>query len=313
MVPWVKTGGLADVVGALPAALAPHGIAVTTLLPGYPAIMAAVGPPGAARPIPALFGGPARLVPARVAGQDLLVLDAPHLFARPGNPYLGPDGADWPDNGRRFAALSAAAALAATGFHAVHAHDWQAGLACAYLRFAAPRVPSVFTIHNLAFQGRFPATLFPRLDLPPAALDIDGLEYFGDVGFLKAGLWYADRITTVSPTYAAEIRTPAGGMDLDGLLRGRAGVLGGIPAASLPCSAPATPRWKPVPAPPPLCIPAASAPCWASRTRWPGCSTAAPTCCSCRPASSRAASANWSRCATAPSRWCPASAAWRTA
>ncbi|MFZ4406174.1 MAG: glycogen synthase GlgA [Paracraurococcus sp.] len=229
-VPLIKTGGLADVVGALPAALAPQGITVTTLLPGYPAVMAAIGDAPAVLDLPDRFG-PARLRAARVAGLDLLVLEAPQHFGRPGNPYNGPDGAAWADNGLRFAALGFAAAEAATalGFETVHAHDWQAGLAAAYLRLTAPaRIPCVFTIHNLAFQGQFPPALFPRLGLPPGAWGIDGLEYFGSVGFLKAGLWYADRITTVSPTYAEEIRTAAGGMGLDGLLCGRAGVVSGI-------------------------------------------------------------------------------------
>jgi starch synthase len=234
-VPLVKTGGLADVVGALPAALAAQDVQVTTLLPGYPAVMAALGGGRALRRIEDLFGGPARLQRGQVAGLDLIAVDAPHLFARPGSPYLSAQGTDWPDNGLRFAALGAVAALVATGgprgpaFDLVHAHDWQAGLAPAYLRFApGRRVPSIFTVHNLAFQGQFPLSLFPRLGLPAQALSVEGLEYFGQVGFLKAGLWYADRLTTVSPTYAAEIRTPEMGMGLDGLLRGRAGAVSGI-------------------------------------------------------------------------------------
>jgi starch synthase len=113
-------------------------------------------------------------------------------------------------------------------FDAVHAHDWQAGLVPAYLRFAAPRKPCLFTIHNLAFQGKFPLSLFPRLGLPAEALSVQGVEYYGTIGFLKAGLWYADRINTVSATYAAEIGTPALGMGLDGLLRGRGGDVSGI-------------------------------------------------------------------------------------
>ncbi|GGC34323.1 glycogen synthase 2 [Siccirubricoccus deserti] len=229
--PLVKTGGLADVVGALPAALAAEAVAVTTLLPGYPKVMEAVGGAAPVRSLPDLFGGPARVLAARAEGLELRVLDAPHLYARPGNPYLAPDGSEWGDNALRFAGLGAAAALLARaeGFAAVHAHDWQAGLAGAYLRYGpAPRVPSVFTIHNLAFQGQFPATFFPRLGLPPAAFAMAGLEHYGSVGFLKSGLWFADRITTVSPTYAAEIRTPEGGMGLDGLLRGRSDSLHGI-------------------------------------------------------------------------------------
>ena len=228
--PLVKTGGLADVAGALPAALAPEGIAVTTLLPGYPAVLAALGDAPVALELPDRFG-PACLRAGKAAGLDLLVLEAPQHFGRSGNPYSGRDGEAWSDNGLRFAALGFAAAEAAValGFDAVHAHDWQAGLAGAYLRLAASRrVPSVFTIHNLAFQGQFPPALFPQLGLPATAWRVEGLEYFGSVGFLKSGLWYADRITTVSPTYAAEIRTAAGGMGLDGLLRGRAAQVSGI-------------------------------------------------------------------------------------
>jgi starch synthase len=233
--PLIKTGGLADVAGALPHALAPLGVQVTTLLPGYPAVMQAIGSARALRRFDDLFGGPARLQRVEAAGLDLLVLDAPHLFARPGNPYLAPGGAEWEDNGIRYAALAAVAASVASGgvrglsFDAVHAHDWQAGLVPAYLRFASgPRKPCVFTVHNLAFQGKFPLSLFPRLGLPAEALSVQGVEYYGTIGFLKAGLWYADRVTTVSPTYAAEIGTPALGMGLDGLLRGRGGHVSGI-------------------------------------------------------------------------------------
>lgn len=235
--PFIKTGGLADVVGALPAALAPEGVHVTTLLPGYPAVMAALGPVQQVEHLADLFGAPARLVRAEAAGRDILALDAPHLFARAGSPYLAPGGMDWPDNAIRFAALGRAAAHAADamGFDALHAHDWQAGLAPAYLRFAGSRVPTLFTIHNLAFQGQFRADLFGLLGLPSAAFATAGLEYFGQVGYLKSGVWFSDRITTVSPGYAAEIRTPAWGMGLDGLLRGRgrdvSGILNGLDTA----------------------------------------------------------------------------------
>jgi starch synthase len=235
--PFIKTGGLADVVGALPAALAPEDVAVTTMLPGYPAVMAALGPVQQVEHLPDLFGAPARLVRAKAAGRDLLALDAPHFFARAGSPYLAPGGMDWPDNAIRFAALGRAAAHAAQhlGFDALHAHDWQAGLAPAYLRFSGASVPTLFTIHNLAFQGQFRADLFGLLGLPAAAFATAGLEYFGQVGYLKSGLWFSDRITTVSPGYAAEIRTPQWGMGLDGLLRGRgrqvSGILNGLDIA----------------------------------------------------------------------------------
>jgi len=233
--PLVKTGGLADVVGALPAALAAEGIDVRTLVPGYPEVLRAVDNHTVVRQFAMLHGGPAQVLAARIAQTRMFVLDAPHLFDRPGNPYVAPDGKPWADNEKRFAALArVAATLACDGVddfqpQIVHAHDWQAGLVPAYLHFMAGRRPrSVMTIHNLAFQGLFPASVFASLGLPNEAFAIDGLEYYGDIGYLKAGIVFADNVTTVSPTYAAEIRTPEGGMGLDGLLRKRSGVLLGI-------------------------------------------------------------------------------------
>jgi starch synthase len=232
--PLIKTGGLADVVGALPAALADLDIRVRTLVPGYPAVTGALAGPEVQQVWPALFGGPARLLAGAAHGLDLLVLDAPHLFDRPGNPYTGTAGRDWPDNAARFAALSRVAAEIGSGSikgyapQIVHAHDWQAGLTHAYLHFSGTRPPTVMTVHNLAFQGLFPAQSFPALGIPASAFTFDGLEYHGEVSYLKAGLHYADAITTVSPTYAMEIRTPEHGMGLDGLLRYRAGDLRGI-------------------------------------------------------------------------------------
>jgi starch synthase len=230
--PLIKTGGLADVVGALPAALAAEGIAVRTLIPGYPAVLGALADARTVHGFAHLFGGAARLLATQARGLELFVLDAPHLYARPGNPYAAPGGHDWPDNAQRFAALAHGAAVIGRGGVAeflpdvVHAHDWQAGLTPAYLHYGgAPRPRTVMTVHNLAFQGQFPGELFAMLGLPPHAYAIDGVEYYGSIGYLKAGLALADRITTVSPTYAAEIRTPEGGMGLDGLLRARAGVL----------------------------------------------------------------------------------------
>ena len=233
--PLVKTGGLADVAGALPAAMAAEGVAMRTLLPGYPGVMERAGGGEPVHAFDDLFGGPARVLATRAAGLDLLLLDAPHLYARPGSPYNDPQGRDWPDNPQRFAALSWAAAEIGRGAlpgwrpAVVHAHDWQAGLAAAYLHYGGgPRPGTVFTVHNLAFQGWTPATLLGALRLPPEAFNIDGVEFFGGIGTLKAGLRLSDRITTVSPTYAREITTPAEGMGLDGLLRSRAGVLHGI-------------------------------------------------------------------------------------
>ena len=231
--PLMKTGGLADVAGALPAVLAKQGIQVITLMPGYPAVIKALETYEVAYTSDNLFGGVARLLRGKAKGLDLFALDAPHLFDRPGNPYLGPDGKDWPDNSKRFAALSLMAAEIGRGAVAdfvpdiIHAHDWQAGLIPAYVRYGGgPK--TVLTVHNLAFQGHYPASIFGTLGLPPSAFSIDGVEYFGGVGYLKAGLQCADAITTVSPTYAREILTVEDGMGLDGLLRARSDVLHGI-------------------------------------------------------------------------------------
>jgi len=233
--PIVKTGGLADVVGALPMALNAEGVEVRTLVPGYPGVMKALEAAEEVLSLPNLHGGPARVLSGSSAGLDLLVLDAAHLFARPGNPYSAPDGADWPDNGIRFAALGRIAAdigqgsIPAFAPDIVHAHDWQAGLTHAYLQYSGrPRPGTVMTVHNLAFQGQFPRALLEQIGLPPNSFNIDGVEYYGAIGFLKAGLRFADRVTTVSPIYAAEIQRPDEGMGLDGLLRGRSDVLSGI-------------------------------------------------------------------------------------
>lgn len=233
--PLVKTGGLADVAGALPGALAPEGFALRSLVPSYPAVRAALKRAETVHAFEDLFGGPARLLTGKAGGLDLFVLDAPHLYDRPGNPYLGPDGRDWPDNAFRFAALSRVAAQLGRGLlpayapAIIHCHDWQAGLVPAYLTYGEGlRTPTVMTVHNLAFQGAFPATLLGPLGLPEAAFTVDGVEYHGQIGFLKAGLRLADRITTVSPTYADEICSEEFGMGLEGLLRGRADRLQGI-------------------------------------------------------------------------------------
>ncbi|HET9148561.1 MAG TPA: glycogen synthase GlgA [Acetobacteraceae bacterium] len=233
--PLVKTGGLADVLGALPAALAAEGIETRTLVPGYPAVMAALDRAETVVELPDLFGGEAKILAAASAGLPLFVLDAPHLYARPGNPYADASGYDWADNGLRFAALARAAAEigngALEGFRPdiVHAHDWQAGLAPAYLHYAGGQRPrTVMTIHNLAYQGQFPAYLMGFLGLPPESYAMEGVEYYQSVGYLKAGLQFADAITTVSPSYAAELQTEAGGMGLTGLFRRRSAFLHGI-------------------------------------------------------------------------------------
>jgi starch synthase len=233
--PLIKTGGLADVAGALPLALPREGVEMRTLLPGYPAVKAKLEGTEPVHVYPALMGGPARILAGRAAGLDLFILDAPHLYDRPGSPYLGPDGRDWPDNAFRFAALARAGADLAKGVapgyaaDVAHAHDWQAALAPAYLHFdGGARPGTVITIHNMAFQGHYYGDLLGALGLPASAMNVDGVEYFGGIGFLKAGIRLADRITTVSPTYAREILTPEFGMALDGLLRTRAAFVDGI-------------------------------------------------------------------------------------
>jgi len=241
--PLLKTGGLADVAGALPAALAAAGQEVRALLPGFPALMAGVQDLQAVADFEAPWGERATLRRGRVAGRGegfaAYVVDAPGLYDRPGNPYEDDARQPYGDNHRRFALLGWAAARLADGLdhgwqpEIVHAHDWHAGLAPAYLAFAAPRpgrprVRSVYTVHNLAYQGLFAPGHFGELGLPPAAFHVEGLEYHGQISFMKAGLHYADRLTTVSPTYAREIQTPEQGFGLDGVLRARSGVLAGI-------------------------------------------------------------------------------------
>lgn len=233
--PLIKTGGLADVAGALPLALKAEDVSMITLLPGYPSVMAALDEREEVRSIPLLFGGTARILAAKAGALDLFVLDAPHLYDRPGNPYVAPAGTDWPDNAFRFAALGKIAAAIGRGLvpgfvpDVVHAHDWQAGLTAAYLHYSEGARPgTVATIHNLAYQGQFPATLLGALELPLEALTFNGIEHYGAIGFLKATLQLSDRITTVSPTYATEIQRPETGMGFDGLLRERAAQLRGI-------------------------------------------------------------------------------------
>lgn len=243
--PLIKTGGLADVAGALPAALAAQGVEVTTFLPGYPVVLAKLGKTRAVHKWDALLGTPARLLAGKLGEHPLLVLDAPALFKRDGGPYTDSAGRDWDDNWRRFATFARAAADIGGGvvkgrsFDLVHAHDWQAGMVPAYLRLAPLKggrtVPSVITIHNMAFQGYYPADIFPQLGLPATAWTVDGVESYGGVGFLKAGMQLADAITTVSPTYAGEIRSVEFGMGLEGLVLARSnrvhGILNGIDTA----------------------------------------------------------------------------------
>jgi len=235
--PLIKTGGLGDVSGALPAALRAIGVDVRVLLPGYRQVIAQLAQYKTLASFDNLPGFPsARLLSGVMAnGVPLFVLDCPGLYARAGGPYQDAKGHDWADNPLRFGLLSKIAAVLGSsasplGWHPdlVHCHDWQTGLAPVYLRFAQGAAPSVFTIHNMAFQGNFAPETVQELRLPPSCFGIDGVEFYGHLSFLKAGLFYADHITTVSPNYAKEIRQPELGFGMQGLLAKRSGDLTGI-------------------------------------------------------------------------------------
>ncbi|MDR3516317.1 MAG: glycogen synthase GlgA [Azospirillaceae bacterium] len=236
--PLVKTGGLGDVVAALPPALRRCGADVRLLLPGYPSVLDGVPDARPVWTVPDIPGGGAGILLFGTGpdGVPVYVLQAPWLYERPGNPYVGPGG-DWADNPQRFAALSWAAAwLSGTDGgrrwrpDILHAHDWQTGLAPAYLALSgrANRPGTIMTIHNIAYQGLADPELLTTLHLPAESFDVEGVEFYGHIGFLKAGLYYADRITTVSPNYAREIQTLEGGWGLQGLLSGRRDDLSGI-------------------------------------------------------------------------------------
>jgi starch synthase len=240
-VPFIKTGGLADVVGALPAALAEVGWDMRVMLPAYRALRPMLSDLQPVWHESGLFGGDATVFAGEVDGIGLLLLDAPHLYDREGGPYSGPGG-DWWDNPQRFAALSwVAARLAREGVQGwkpdvLHAHDWQAGYAPAYLSYyGAAGVRSVLTIHNIAFQGWAPAALMGELRLPAEQFHSGGLEYYGGLSSLKAGLVTADWITTVSPTYAEELMRPDYGLGLQGVIAARSarvsGILNGVDTA----------------------------------------------------------------------------------
>lgn len=237
--PLIKTGGLADVMGALPQALLKQGADVRLLLPGLPTIVDAVLQRKLVCELGPMFGaGRVTLTLGRMPGSDLpaYVIDAPYLYRRPGGPYQAPNGMEWSDNLQRFALLGwVAGHLAASRLdpdwtpHVVHTHDWHAALANAYIAARpAPSAATVFTIHNLAYQGVFGAPGFSELGLPASFMTPGGIEFHGQLSMLKAGLVYADRITTVSPTYAREIATTEFGCGMEGVIRARASVVTGI-------------------------------------------------------------------------------------
>lgn len=234
MFPLLKTGGLADVSGALPLALAPLGCDVRVLLPGFPAILAGLTIDGEVAHFDTFAGAVRLLFGMTVDGVAVYVIEAPHLYERGGNPYQDGNHHPYADNHVRFALLGWVAARIAEGCDGfwrpgvVHAHDWHAGLAPAYLAAVGHPARSVFTIHNLAYQGVFSPSDFAAVDLPAHFFDVNGLEFHGHLSFMKAGIFYADRVTTVSPRYALEITGTEQGCGLDGLLRDRGGSLSGV-------------------------------------------------------------------------------------
>lgn len=236
--PLVKTGGLGDVAGSLPAALARLGVDVRMMLPAYKGMLDQVERVTRGPVLQNLLPGhSAQLVSAVMPGTDipLWLLDCNALYARDGNPYVDAQGQDWNDSHLRFALLARAAAIVATDRHAspwrpdvVNANDWHTGLLPYYLDRAQSSVRSVFTVHNMAYQGLFDPAVLPEIAVAPEAYSSEGFEFWGKVNYLKAGLVYADRVTTVSPTYAQEICAAQEGKGLDGVLRARGDAVHGI-------------------------------------------------------------------------------------
>ena len=235
--PFAKTGGLAEVLGALPAALARLGHDVTVILPRYRGVDVSGG-----TVVDHVFTLSGRSVPVSFLEKPLpngvtaVLLDVPALYDREG--LYGAGGRDFPDNGWRFAVLGRAALEYARMKHVrpsvFHLHDWQTGLVPVYQKMHFSNdphvggVPCIFTIHNLAFQGVFGASALPALGLGPELLQVNALEYWGQISFLKGGINFSEKLTTVSPTYAREILTPEYGFGMQGALQRRAGDLSGI-------------------------------------------------------------------------------------
>ena len=235
--PLIKTGGLADVAGSLPRALHNLGHDVRLLLPAYQSVLQGLKTRPQLSVDTVVDGYQVSILRTLLPGTRVptLLVDCPALYDRPGNPYHDADGEAWPDNAQRYAVFSRVATMLATNQlamdwqpHIVHANDWQTGLLPVFLSQQAKRPASVFTIHNLAYQGIFDRQTFDLLHLPEQLWHFSALEYHSDFSFIKGGLVYADRINTVSPTYAKEIQTPEFGNGLNGLLHHRADRLSGI-------------------------------------------------------------------------------------
>ncbi len=240
--PLNKTGGLGDVSAALPVALRELKVDVRLLIPGYPQVLSGlkhkrkIAEFTAQAPFPSSTLLSARLPSGASASVPVFVLDCPTLYQRGGGPYTDTAGHDWPDNALRFGLLSKIGAILASDAsplswhpHIAHCNDWQTGLVPAYLHFhQGKKAASLMTIHNLAFQGVYPADTVTQLGLPAASFDINGAEYYGGMSFLKAGLYYSDHIATVSPSYAREIQTAPLGFGMQGLLATRRQDISGI-------------------------------------------------------------------------------------
>ncbi|TPG58832.1 glycogen synthase GlgA [Ewingella americana] len=233
--PLLKTGGLADVAGALPAAQIAGGTDVRVLIPAFPDIKRGIGETQVVGHLDT-FAGHVTLRYGVFQGVGIYIIDVPGLYDRPGSPYHDQSSYAYPDNHLRFALLSWMAAELGNGFDAMwkpdilHSHDWHAGLTSAYVRARHIPVKTVFTVHNLAFQGLFDGYHLQHLQIPFEFFQMYGLEFYGQISYLKAGLFYSDHITTVSPTYAKEITRPEFGYGMEALLleRQREGRLTGI-------------------------------------------------------------------------------------
>ncbi len=238
--PFIKTGGLGDVVHSLPIALAKLGEDVRLALPAYRDVLASVDSIKEIGywDLPGVNGTHrVRVLQAHQEslGDYLYLIDVPTLFDRPGNPYVHSDGFNWPDNAERFTVFSRAVAQLARGVpgsdwkaDVVHCHDWQTGLVPAFLSMIHPRPKTVFTIHNLAYDGHFSYDDFTALGLPPEWWSPDYVEFYGGFSMLKSGMVFADAVNTVSPTYAREICTPEYGYRFEGVLRHLGDKLSGI-------------------------------------------------------------------------------------
>ncbi|HEY9210424.1 MAG TPA: glycogen synthase GlgA [Methylotenera sp.] len=242
--PLIKTGGLADVSGSLPNALQRLGVDIRILMPGYPAVLNQLidlKPIGALHHLPHIDHAELLLGTIKETNVKVIVIKSAALYERNGGPYADPNGLEWQDNPVRFGVLSKIASILAsehspiTNWHPdiVHCNDWQTGLAPTYMKLTEhSRAKSIISLHNMAFQGSYAPNWVVSLGLPSAGFSIEGFEYHGQLSFLKAGIFYADAITTVSPRYAVEIQTAAFGFGLEGLLSQRSdeikGILNGI-------------------------------------------------------------------------------------